>query len=155
MRCLGRIKGAVGEAAVEFYHNDHLGSVVVVTDQEGRMAARYDVDVFGRRAGPFFLRKRRDNETGFYDFGARFYDPESGRFLTPDTYTGGPDDRRLMLDPRAGLLGRAHSAARCRPPLAAAPPSRNLYVFCLNDPVNNIDLDGHSAWCFFSPSLRR
>ena len=65
MRCLGCIKGAVGEAASEFYHNDHLGSVVVVTDQAGRMASRYDVDVFGRRAGPFFIRKRRDDETGF------------------------------------------------------------------------------------------
>ena len=149
MRCLGCIKGAVGEAAGEFYHNDHLGSVVVVTDHAGRLASRYDVDVFGRRAGPFFVRKRRDAETGCYDFGARFYDPESGRFLTPDNWTGGPDDRRLMLDPERDFWGERKAQRDVLRQWQQHPHSRNLYVFCLNDPVNNIDLDGHIAWWFF------
>ena len=149
MRCLGCIKGAVGDAAAEFYHNDHLGSVVVVTDHAGLIASRHDVDVFGRRAGPFFLRKRRDEETGFYDFGARVYDPESGRFLTPDDYTGGPDDRRLMLDPERDFWGERKTERDVVRQWQQHPHVRNLYVFCLNDPVNNIDLDGHSAWWFF------
>ena len=113
------------------------------------MLHRHDVDVFGRRAGPFFLRKRRDDETGFYDFGARFYDPESGRFLTPDDYTGGPDDLSADVGSRAGLLGRAQNERDVVRQWQQHPHVRNLYVFCLNDPVNNIDLDGHSAWWFF------
>ncbi len=56
----------------------------------------------GQRAGressavPCFTGRDRYAAIGLYYFGARWYDPELGRFLTPDTYTGGPDDVRLV-----------------------------------------------------------
>jgi RHS repeat-associated protein len=149
LRCLGRINGPAGETASDFYHNDHLGSVQAVTDRTSAISWKHDGNVFGKNAGPFFARKRRDDETGFYDFGARFYDPESGRFLTPDNYTFGPDDWRLLFDPGRDFWGERkpwpHAAQQGRNLLQ----SSNRYAFCLNDPVNHLDLDGHNAAWFF------
>ena len=44
---------------------------------------------------PLFTGRMWDAESGLYYFGARYYDPELGRFITPDPWTGGPDDVRL------------------------------------------------------------
>jgi YD repeat-containing protein len=149
LRCVARIKGAVGDDVAEFYHNDHLGSVRAVTSERGEITGRYEADVFGRGASPFFARKKRDGETGFYDFGARLYDPACARFLTQDTCTGGPDDWRILFDAERDFWGARkprHDLVHAR---SQHPDSRNRYAFCLNDPVNHIDLDGHSAWWFF------
>ena len=86
--------------------------------------------------------------TGFYDFGARLYDPESSRFLTPDTYSGGPDDWRSLFNTERDFWGERKPQSQTVERRPQHPQSRNLYIFCLNDPVNHIDLDGHSAWCF-------
>ncbi len=48
---------------------------------------------------------------------ARFYNSNTGRFLTQDTYTGNMTD----------------------------PMSQNLYSYCGNNPVNFIDPTGHQA----------
>jgi YD repeat-containing protein len=140
VRCLGKIDGAVGGPAAEWYHLDHLGSAWAVTDAEGA--------VVGRRRGPLDLeapgptmRRFRDPATGFFDFGARDLDPESGCFTTPDDHTFAPDDIRLLVD------GRCRRAALRD--WSEQPALRDRYGFCLGDPVNNVDLDGHSAWWFF------
>ncbi|HYC93793.1 MAG TPA: RHS repeat-associated core domain-containing protein [Thermoanaerobaculia bacterium] len=77
---------------LRFYHRDHLGSSSLVTDQGGAPihAASY-MPWGGDRGveGPFrpklrFNFKEKD-ATGFYDYGARLYNPLSGRWLSPDT----------------------------------------------------------------------
>ncbi len=57
-----------------------------------------------------------DTETGLYFLKTRYYDPETGRFLSPDSVE--------YLDPNTigGL---------------------NLYAYCNNNPVMNVDPDGH------------
>ena len=54
-----------------------------------------------------------DTETGFYYLKSRYYDPNTGRFLSPDSQFNG------------GLLGY------------------NLYAYCENNPVGMADPDGH------------
>jgi RHS repeat-associated protein len=136
-RCLARIDGAVGEEAAEWYHLDHAGSAWAVTDAAGVVTAR--------RSGPLdtppgpFMGRFRDDATGFHDFGTRDYDDETGRFVTPDLLTFDADDPRLG--------GRA--APRIVAHWAVEPTLRDRYEFCLGDPINNVDLDGHSAWWFF------
>jgi hypothetical protein len=55
----------------------------------------------------------------------------------------------LMLDPERDFWGERKTERDVVRQWQQHPHVRNLYVFCLNDPVNNIDLDGHSAWWFF------
>ena len=54
-----------------------------------------------------------------------------------------------MLDPERDFWGERKAQREVVLQWQQHPHSRNLYVFCLNDPVNNIDLDGHTAWWFF------
>ena len=56
-------------------------------------------------------------ETGLYYLQTRYYDPEFGRFISPDNY--------FDIDSLNGL---------------------NLYVYCLNNPVSRIDTNGNSWW---------
>ncbi|MGC0327214.1 RHS repeat-associated protein [Streptomyces sp. SAI-170] len=103
---------------------DHLRSVVLEFDDEGRLlsaegyspygatvwrATRGQTDAPARRG---FLGKQRDDETGFYAVGARYYVPWLGRWLSCDP---------------AGQRG---------------PTSRYAYAAC--DPVNRLDDNG--AW---------
>ncbi|MCD6167136.1 RHS repeat-associated core domain-containing protein, partial [bacterium] len=69
----------------------HLGSTRVVVDEDGDVVESYDYYPFGlasRTSGGGtvykFTEKELDNETDFYYFGARYYDPEVGRFISPD-----------------------------------------------------------------------
>ena len=48
---------------------------------------------------------------------ARYYEPESGRFITQDTYRGGSNE----------------------------PDTWHLYAYCANDPINYVNPSGHAA----------
>ena len=56
-----------------------------------------------------------DPESGLYYYGGRYYDPELGRFISPDPFVPQPDD----------------------------PQSLNRYSYVLNNPVNHIDPSGY------------
>lgn len=64
-----------------------------------------------------------DAGTGLYYFGARFYDPQLGRFTSPDIYIQAPYD----------------------------PQSLNRYGYVRNNPVSFVDPDGH-FW-FLAPII--
>jgi RHS repeat-associated protein len=124
---LALTKGS-GEAAVTYaYHTDAQGSVVALTNPAGTVVARYRYDAFGRvtyaggadaaLAARNPLRYRdyyHDAATGFYYLPARYYDPATARFLSPDP----------------------------APPSAGDPLSLNAYAYCVGDPVNSYDPTG-------------
>lgn len=73
---------------------DHVGSVRLVVDTAtGTVAQRIDYDSFGNVLSdtahgfqPFgFQSGLYDNDTGFVQFGARWYDPLTGRWLSKDS----------------------------------------------------------------------
>ena len=74
------------------YHTDHLGSVRFMTDQAGNIANEYDYDSYGRVTGevetveqPFgFTGRDYDEAVNLYQYRARAYDPETGRFIQED-----------------------------------------------------------------------
>ncbi|MCA1791646.1 MAG: hypothetical protein LC667_17880, partial [Thioalkalivibrio sp.] len=86
-----------------FYHTDHLGSVVMLTDEDGMVAAKYEYDAYGRRTAvaeavdqPYaFTGREWDEESGLYYYRARYYDPAGGRFLSEDPIGFGGGDLNL------------------------------------------------------------
>jgi RHS repeat-associated protein len=90
----GGIGGIVSRRAgtVSYYHYDALGNVVNLTDSSGNTIISYTYDAFGNvlsqsgsSANPYqFSTKECNAEIGLTYFGARYYDPRIGRFITPD-----------------------------------------------------------------------
>lgn len=109
----------------QFYLFDALGSVSNLTTPQGTVQARYQYDAFGNyrtQGGSSFNRfaftgHEKDNETGLYYFKARFYDPDTGRFLSQDAYLGDVN----------------------------TPPSLHRYLYAYANPTVYVDLDGRAA----------
>ena len=108
-----------GNLGSSFYHSDGLGSTLALTNTEGRAAARYEYDPWGsvekglRRSTNEFLfaGEELDSETGLYYLRSRWYDAQTGSFVSRDP-----------------LLG-----------LASRPLSSNRYLYVQNNPANLVD----------------
>ncbi|MFH2122369.1 MAG: RHS repeat-associated core domain-containing protein, partial [Pseudomonadota bacterium] len=72
-----------------------------------------------------FIGKEKDKETGLVYIGARYLDPETGRFLQPDPV--GP------VDPMTGKVNVE---------MLNNPQRLNRYAYGLNNPYRYIDPDG-------------
>jgi RHS repeat-associated protein len=85
------IEQIVGGAAT-FMHSDQQGSIRLLTDAGGNPVGRYDYDAWGavvRHTGSVdselqFDGQLTDAETGYQYLRARYYDPATGQFLSPD-----------------------------------------------------------------------
>jgi len=109
-----------------FYQVDGLGSARQLTDAVQALAATYLFEGFGilisqtgsasnpyRFAGSFNYRD--DGDAGLLLVGARYYDPQVGRFITADTWLGIAFDAQTL----------------------------NRFVYVLNSPINLVDPSGH------------
>ena len=106
---------------VTYLHSDHLGSTVETTGYTttqqlylpyGAQRTTEEVAAAYRYTG-----QRWEEAIGLYDYDARWYDPELGRFIQPDGVVPGP----------------------------ANPQALNRYSYGLNNPVKYVDPSGHSA----------
>ena len=81
-----------------YYHRDAFRSVTTLTDPSNNVAASYRYDAFGNQlqSQDTVGNPNRwdglewDTTTGLIHDGARFYDPVTGRHLTPDPTMGDP-----------------------------------------------------------------
>jgi RHS repeat-associated protein len=129
---LARVNGVIGGRGKKFYyHNDHLGSALAVTDEKGNKVVERDFTPFGERINTDvyddeprdldedesgFTGKDWDEDVGLYYYNARWYDPEVGRFISEDSMADDP----------------------------------NLYGYCGQNPVNFTDPTGHFSVGFQS-----
>ncbi|MFH0736793.1 MAG: RHS repeat-associated core domain-containing protein [bacterium] len=98
---------------------DYLGSVVALIDETGKVATTYEYDPWGQileingeNINPFLFTGREwDEESGLYFYRKRYYDPQTGRFISKD--------------PLLKLLN--------------APDSVNPYIYVNNNPQSYID----------------
>ena len=82
-----------GELAY-YYHSDHLGGTSCVTDANGEVSQQVEYVPFGEvfieernntwNTPYLFNAKELDEETGFYYYGARYYDPRISLWLSTD-----------------------------------------------------------------------
>jgi RHS repeat-associated protein len=78
--------------AATYYHQDGLGSVTTLSTSSGSLANSYMFDSFGKLSSstgslvnPFqYTGRESDQETGIYEYRARYFDPQSGRFISED-----------------------------------------------------------------------
>ncbi len=117
-----------------YYHTDHLGSTRLLTDASGNPVTSVEYypfggfDITGENERYLFTGQEVDS-TGLYYYKSRYYDLETGRFLTQDSWAG--NQRR--------------------------PQTLNKYVYCLNNPLRYQDPSGN-VWelviSYFNPFMR-
>ncbi len=121
------------KAGSELYYYLHncQNDIIGLVDSMGTQVVSYQYDSWGKPVGmtdatadgvgsknPFRYREYCwDEETGLYYVNSRYYDPETCRFISAD------DTDVLTVD--QGSLNHY-----------------NLYLYCLNNPLNRIDSDG-------------
>ena len=119
---------AESDETVYYLLTDHLGSVDVVLDEDGNVVERRDYLPYGSaRAevkGPAapdtdqgFTGKELDEETGLQYYGARYYDPSIGRFVSVDPWEGDLKD----------------------------PQTFNKFAYVRNNPVRYVDPTGEKV----------
>jgi RHS repeat-associated protein len=102
---------------------DAMDNVRFLTDLGGNVTDSFDYDGFGNviaRSGTttathLYRGEQFDADLGMYNLRARYYNPDSGRFWTRDSFSGLLDD----------------------------PQSQHRYAYAQNNPVNRIDPSGH------------
>jgi RHS repeat-associated protein len=126
-------------AEVFYYHNDHLGTPLAMTNANGDVVWGANELPFGEHhSGIFlpigtkveendrrFLGKEYDKETGLIYLGQRYLDPATGRFNRPDP---------------VGLVNP--STAEINQEMLHNPQRLNRYVYSLNNPYRFVDPDG-------------
>jgi len=110
---------------VQFYHHDALGSTVNLTKDDGTVKVSYWIDPYGqirKQEGEsvnrqVFTGQEFDENTGLVYFGARYYDPDTARFITQDSYLGE----------------------------SGTPPSLHRYLYAYSNPTVYVDLYGYES----------
>ena len=105
-----------GESSLYYYHDDHLGSVRLVTDSSKNIVSSATYHPFGETSveegsESYLYTGKEKDATQLYYYGIRYYDPGIGEFITRDPLNG------TKLDPQ----------------------SLNRYVYCTNNPLKYVD----------------
>jgi RHS repeat-associated protein len=97
--------GGGGTTVRRFLFHDHLGSNVLVTAPNGDIIHRRVFEPFGQvvaetapteATAQLFTGQRFEATSGLYDFRARWYDPEAGRFLSVDPVVQSASDPQTV-----------------------------------------------------------
>jgi RHS repeat-associated protein len=135
-KLIGTYDGYVNSPTLHFYFDDPLGTRRAQTDANGMLEATYQSLPFGDGLNRNLIRstddptenhftgKERDTESGNDYFGARYYNSATGRWLSPDWSAS------VEPVPYASL---------------GNPQTLNLYGYALNNPLGNVDVDGHDG----------
>jgi RHS repeat-associated protein len=101
----GQQRVAMRQGGVVYYlHGDHLGSTTLTTDDTGAVVAQSRYLPHGQLrwtsgASPTdfgFTGQRDETSFGLMDYNARYYDPLSGRFISPDTVVPEPGNPQTL-----------------------------------------------------------
>lgn len=122
-------RGQFPDVTTNYYHGDHLSTSRMMTSVNGYPVWQATYLPFGGEYNAMigvnnykFTGKERDGESGLDYFGARYYAPNFGRFVTPDW------SERPNTVPYADF---------------SDPQTLNLYGYVRNNPLSGLDQDGH------------
>jgi RHS repeat-associated protein len=123
----GQRIGRRDSSGMYWIHADHLGSASVATGTNGQVIASQRYKPYGETYIPNgvlptdrrFTGQREEADFGIYDYGARFYSPLLGRFLSADTIVPEPGNLQAL----------------------------NRYSYALGNPMKFVDPTGHAHAC--------
>lgn len=108
-------------STLRYFHQDSLSSTSLMTDSSGGSLGTMKFSPFGdlrnslgNLGTDILFTGQRLDDTGLYYYGARFYDPSIGRFISPDSIVQSPND----------------------------PQSLNRYSYVRNNPLRYVDPTG-------------
>jgi RHS repeat-associated protein len=114
--------GGIKDTRIYHYHTDGVGTAIALTEETGKVVWRAGYRAWGKLAAPEWERsgtvaqplryagQYADEETALHHNGTRFYDPDAGRYISPDrTVDGGVSPYRYAPNPMTWCnpLGRA------------------------------------------------
>ena len=118
---------------IPYYFIKNLqGDVIAIVDKDAKTVARYSYDAWGvctvtqdsvgiASVNPFRYRGYYyDEEIGLYYLNSRFYNPITGKYINSDS----PD---IVLYAKVSI-------------------GTNIFVYCSNDCINNVDLIGYASF---------
>lgn len=125
-----RVAAATVGGGTYFFHHDHLGNTILITDVTGGIVHEVGYYPFGNVAFAIggnpssyqFMGNEWDSETGLVYSRSRYYDPRLGRFISPDLF--------VLMNPEK---------------LLSLPVNLNLYGYAANNPMRLVDDEG-SWW---------
>jgi len=107
-----------------YYHADHLGSSSIITDETAAQKEEIYYYPYGKtrynsgiNLKHKFTGQEEDTETGLYYYGARYYEPTIGKFISADSIVPHPGN----------------------------PQSLNRYSYVINNPLLYRDPTGHEG----------
>jgi RHS repeat-associated protein len=139
---------SIAAVKLEYWHKDHLGSLIATTDHLGAVTARYAYDPFGKRRytnGSYdafgaivvdfspatnagtdrgYTEHEHLDDVGIIHMNGRLFDPTTGRFLQTDPLIQAPDNLQ----------------------------NYNRYAYCFNNPLTCTDPTGFAS---FGGQLRK
>lgn len=137
---ISSVTDALIDGNVYYYRKDISGDIINILDNNGNVVVKYVYDAWGNHkvldaagtentSDDFIgninpIRYRGyyyDRETNLYYLISRYYDPETGRFISPDQVG-------------YALMG------------AEEPNGLNIYAYSLNNPIMGVDPTGQAAW---------
>jgi RHS repeat-associated protein len=93
-----------------------------------------------------FTGQRLDG-TGLYYYGARYYDPLIGRFISPDpiTHSEPLPKGQIIRGLTVYRTSTEYYTGQTQTPLTINPQEHNRYNYALNNPLRYTDPDGHQV----------
>lgn len=137
-------------ASIIYHHTDHLGGTHVETDPTGttveyELYTPYGGTLVDHKTGTYedkykYTGKEKDTATGWYYYGARYYNAADGVFMSEDpvflavgTKNYAQEQKLAMLDPQLG----------------------NSYAYSRDNPITLLDPTGNfSVWSMLSSIIR-
>jgi RHS repeat-associated protein len=156
------------QGGVSYYQQDGGNSITSLSNSSGALANTYTYGAFGNLiastgtvTNPFqFTAREFDPETGIYEYRARYYQPNLGRFLSEDPagFSGGTDfydyvqGDPIDFDDPSGLIKMKIHGYWCGPNWTGGlweqyhPEDDDLYI----DPIDHVDLPcKHHDICYY------